>query len=105
MNSPLFPSRRAFLKTAGLGLAGWPLAGSVFCRPEVAAAQAVTTAPSVPKLLPLNRFPRMMQDWLIDRMDEWEGQGKMLRDAVTTKTAAEDYVKKVQGRIREAFGP
>jgi dienelactone hydrolase len=104
MFSPL-PSRRSFLKAAGLGLAGWPVASALLSRPAIAVAQTVSATPSAPPLPPLNRFPRMMQDWLIRRMDEWEGQGKMLRDAVTTKAAAEDYVKKAQERTREAFGP
>ncbi len=85
---------------------GWPLAGVLLSRPGSAAAQA-TTAPATTAaaLTPLNRFPRMMQDWLIERIHESETRGRTRREAVKTKADAEAYVKSVQERIRQSFGP
>jgi dienelactone hydrolase len=69
-----------------------------------AVAQTPSTPGSAP-LPPLNRFPRMMQDWLIDEVRAAEARGNAMRDAVKTRADAEMYVKSAQARIREAFGP
>jgi dienelactone hydrolase len=106
MSSSPHPSRRDFLQTAGLGLMAWPLAGALLSPPRHAVAQSVaagvSTAPPIP---PLNRFPRMMQDWLMERVRAAEARGNALRTAVKTKADAEAYVKSVQERIRQSFGP
>ena len=97
------PSRRSFLHASGLALAGLhTIAGS-----SVALAQSTTTSAkaATPSLPPLNRFPRMMQDWLVARVREAEASGQDLRAAVKTKDEAESYVKSVQARIRQSFGP
>lgn len=102
MTTSPHPSRRHFLRAAGLGLVGWPLAGAIFSRPAIAAAQTAASSATLP---PLNRFPRMMQDWLIDHVREAEARGNALRDAVKTRADAEAYVKSARERIRESFGP
>lgn len=53
----------------------------------------------------LNRFPRMMQDWLVDRVREAEAMGDARRAAVKTKADAEAYVRDVKARILKCFGP
>lgn len=102
--SPL-PSRRDFLQTAGLSILGWPLANALLATTHTAAAQAVAAPAAAPVLPPLNRFPRMMQDWLIDQVRAAEARGDALRAAVKTKTDAEAYLKSVRERIQQAFGP
>lgn len=105
MDSSPLPRRRDFLQTAGLGLMGWPLAQTFFGTTTSAAAQSAgstTTATAVP---PLNRFPRMMQNWLVDEVRAAEARGNARREALKTKADAEAYVKSVQQRIRECFGP
>lgn len=84
---------------------GWPLAVASLSGTSTAAAQKTPVPTTEPTLAPLNRFPRMMQDWLIDRVREAEARGNALRDAVKTRADAEAYVKSVQERIRQAFGP
>ncbi len=54
---------------------------------------------------PLNRFPRMMQEWLVDQVRAAEARGETRRAAVTSKTEAEAYVQSVRARIRDCFGP
>lgn len=54
---------------------------------------------------PLNRFPRMMQEWLVDQVRAAEARGDARREALKTKADAEAYVKSVQARIRASFGP
>jgi hypothetical protein len=64
MNTPASTHRRDFLQTVSLGALGgalFPLAqGSVASAEDVVVKkEAVTALPA------LNRFPRMMQDWLV----------------------------------------
>lgn len=56
-------------------------------------------------LAPLNRFPRMMQEWLVDQTRTAEARGEARRAALKTKEDAEAYVRSVRERIRESFGP
>lgn len=107
-SSPL--PRRTFLQTASLGAMGWPLAqaffgssGAVMAQPAApAAAAAMGGAAAMP---PLNRFPRMQQEWLVAQVRAAEERGNARRGALKTKADAEAYVKSVQERIRQAFGP
>lgn len=84
---------------------GWPLANAVLAGVGTAVAQAAATGTAAASFPALNRFPRMMQDWLIDEVRTAEARGNALRDAVKTKADAEANVKSVQARIRESFGP
>jgi dienelactone hydrolase len=102
--SPL-PRRRDFLQTAGLGLVGLPLMQSFFGSTGLAAAQTAAPATTAASLPQLNRFPRMMQEWLVAEVRAAEARGNARRDALKTKADAEAYVKSVQERIRECFGP
>ena len=104
MKSSPHPSRRHFLQTAGLTALGWPLASAVMSGANTAVAQTIAPGNAAPVLAPLNRFPRMMQEWLVDQVRAAEVRGNALRDAVKTKADAEAYVKSAQERIRESFG-
>ena len=102
--SPL-PRRRDFLQTAGLGLVGLPLMQSFFGSTGLATAQTAAPATTAAALPQLNRFPRMMQEWLVAEVRAAEARGNTRRDALKTKADAEAYVKSVQERIRKCFGP
>ncbi len=104
MDSSPLPRRRDFLQTTGLGLLGWPVMQSLFGHTSTALAQTAATAPTA-AVPPLNRFPRMMQDWLVTEVRAAEARGNARRDALKTKADAEAYVKSVQDRIRQCFGP
>lgn len=56
-------------------------------------------------LVPLNRFPRMMQEWLVDQVRAAEARGEARRAQVTSRSEAEAYVQSVRERIRDCFGP
>ncbi len=103
MITPQNSSRRDFLHTTGLAALSLPL-GSLCSAGRATAADAAATSLAA-KLPPLNRHPRMMQDWLIAQVRAAELRGKARRDALKTKEDAEAYVKSVQERIRESFGP
>jgi len=104
MDTPPLPRRREFLQTVGLGALGWPVMQSFFSGGVAAQAQTAgaTSAPPLPQL---NRFPRMMQDWLVSEVRAAESRGNARREALKTKADAEAYVKSTQERIRACFGP
>ena len=61
--------------------------------------------PSAAKLLPLNRFPRMVQEFFVDRVRQIERNSLAGKAALKTKADAEKYVQDVQAKIRQCFGP
>lgn len=104
MSSPLphhFLSRREILKLTGLGLAGFSLgdrcAGGAF-------AADVKAAPA-PALEPLNRFPRTVHEYFVERVREVERAADQRRAALRTKEDAEAYVRDVRAKIQQCFGP
>ncbi len=107
MDSSPLPRRRDFLQTTGLGLMSLPVFQSFFGSTSTAAAQTAASSTTSPaSAIPsLNRFPRMMQDWLVAEVRAAEQRGNARREALKTKADAEAYVKSAQERIRQCFGP
>ncbi|MGH7127039.1 MAG: hypothetical protein ACREIV_00625, partial [Planctomycetaceae bacterium] len=56
-------------------------------------------------MAPLNRFPRMVQEYFVEQVRAAERQGDERRNALRTKADAKGYVEDVRRRIRESFGP
>ena len=67
--------------------------------PEVAGQE------NKPPVEPLNRFPRMVHNWFVDRVREQEQQNLQKLDALKTRSDADAYVESVRVRIRTSFGP
>ena len=59
-------SRRRILQTLSIGGAGMALAGHL----PAYAMQAARAAAETPALLPLNRFPRMVQEFFVKREND-----------------------------------
>jgi dienelactone hydrolase len=93
---PLF-SRRQWLQWSGASALGLSLA------PHVLANLAQTTG--VNGLTPLNRFPRMVQEYFVERVRAIERASLAKKAALKTKADAEAYVRTVRTRIRDCFGP
>lgn len=53
---------------------------------------------------PFNRFPRMMQDWLVAQVRQASGRSIAAKARLTSKSEAEAYVLDVRARIAQAFG-
>ena len=53
---------------------------------------------------PLNRFPRMVQEFYVDRLGELSRQRNQRLARLKTKPDAEQYVRDVKDRIRKSFG-
>jgi cephalosporin-C deacetylase-like acetyl esterase/pimeloyl-ACP methyl ester carboxylesterase len=94
--SKLSVSRRDLFRAAALGGAGAllidGLVDQVFAADESARQ-------------PLNRFPRMVQEHFIDRVTPLLEASRAKKAALKTKADAEEYVRSVQERVRESFGP
>lgn len=92
-----YVTRRRFLRhsaTAGLGLAV-----SAGMLPFVAVGQTRETLP------PLNRFPRMVQEYFVRRMRVARSRRLERLAALKTEAQARAYVEDVRAKIRESFGP
>ena len=54
---------------------------------------------------PLNRFPRMVQEWFVERLREAERRRLAAFEAIGTEAEAEAHVRSVRERIAACFGP
>src|SRR5437879_4990915 len=94
-------SRRDLLKLAGLAAAGVSLERGISLSAFAAEAKPTTTA----DLLPLNHFPRMVQEFFVERLREVQRHGDERRAALRSKADAEEYVRDVRAKIQQCFGP
>jgi len=94
----LHPDRRAFAKTVTGTLSTlaltplWP--NSVVAQERAAASKA-----------DLNRFPRMMQEFLVDQVQAAQQHSIAAKQALRTRADAEAYVRTVREKIALSFGP
>ncbi len=97
--APLF-SRRQMLGISGLASLGITLGKEPF------SSLAQAAEPQSPaKLAPLNRFPRMVQEFFVNEVRRIESVSHATKTNLTTSTEAEAHVRSVRKRIRECFGP
>ncbi|MEW6304520.1 MAG: prolyl oligopeptidase family serine peptidase [Verrucomicrobiota bacterium] len=90
------------LRTTGLGLVGVTLADWLALN-EVQAASA--PAKPAPPLEPLNRFPRMVQEYFVQRVRDVEERGLVAKFSLKNRSDAEAYVRSVREKIQRSFGP
>lgn len=65
----------------------------------------VTAASSDDSLKPLNRFPRMVQEYFVRSVRRIEDRANERRADLKTKADAEAYVRNVREKIQQSFGP
>jgi dienelactone hydrolase/pimeloyl-ACP methyl ester carboxylesterase len=92
-------SRRSVLRTGLLHTAA--LTAAPLALPEPAHAQDG----AMPARLPLNRFPRMVQEYFIGQVRAAVEPGQRRMAAVRGRREAEAYVHDVKEKIRRCFGP
>jgi hypothetical protein len=80
-------SRREFLVAAALPAVALPFASGSASAQEPRPVAAPTKSPA---LAPLNRFPRMVQEWFVEQVRQSAERGNRLREALKTKADAED---------------
>ena len=89
-------SRRKVLQYSAAGFVGAAWAERLFAQQGGAGEKA---------LAPLNRFPRMMQEYLGAKVVEAEQKSISRIAALKSKEEAEAHVKATRARIAECFGP
>lgn len=62
-------------------------------------------APGAHPLVPLNRFPRMVQEHFVRRVRAGEEAGQIARAKLKTQADAEAYVAEVREKIQRCFAP
>jgi len=90
-----------------------PTAALFSCRFLVLAAACwlLSLSPSVEasassaSLAPLNRFPRMVQEYFVDQVRQVEERADERRDGLTSRRDARAYVRDVREKIQQSFGP
>ncbi len=87
--------RRAWLHSAGLNALAFGIPGTATAQPKKTAAA----------LEPLNRFPRVVQEFYVDRVRAAERIGFAEQLKLKTKADAEAYVRRVREKIARSFGP
>lgn len=97
----LFLNRREIFQIAGLGTFGWMAVAPT--RPAVALAEAENAGP--PTVPPLNRFPRMVQEYFTDQVRQVEQRSLARKNALQNQAEAEAYVAAVREKIQACFGP
>jgi len=95
--------RRDFLKMAGI--AGIGLTGAGIGPALAEKAQPLKELAQAAELQAYNRFPRMIQDYFLDRVAESLAKSRKRRASLKTKQDAEAYVKDVRAKIAQCFGP
>jgi len=71
----------------------------------VLTAGASAASSSRPPLTPLNRFPRMVQEYFVDQVRQVEQQADQRRAALKSREDARAYVRDIQEKIQRCFGP
>jgi cephalosporin-C deacetylase-like acetyl esterase len=103
MSALISHDRRGFLQGFGSAFLAYPLTQVAF--PGLSSAAEVVKTAGVTALEPLNRFPRMMQEWLVEQVRASGQRRDKALAALKTKADAEAYVKSVRERIMKCFGP
>jgi len=98
--SHLTVSRRQALARTALGALGLSVV-DLGLAPSLWAAEPPASAPREP----LNRFPRMVQEYFVSRVRAALEQGWERQKHLRTKAEAEAYVQSVREKIRASFGP
>ena len=99
-SGPASLSRRRILQALSIGGAGAGLGGQLPLDAMQAVPPAVTAGPAR-----LNRFPRMVQEFFVERENEIHRERLNRLAELSTRADAEAYVETVRRRIRESFGP
>lgn len=95
-------SRRAILRGISLSITGFALSPT---GQLIRAVEGATENDSSPPLTALNRFPRMMQEYFVERIREIEEQADKRRSALKTRADALGYVRDLRQKIQQSFGP
>ena len=98
-----FPKSGAMTRREALALTTAAAVGSRWPFGEPSDVQAQEAAAT--SLAPLNRFPRMVQEFFVQQVRQAERRGLERKAALKTQADAEAYVLEVQKKIRVCLRP
>lgn len=95
--------RRDFLKLCGLTGISFAGSGTI----AVYGSNTLSKLPNdnSPALVPFNRFPRMLQEYFVERVRQVEREIIKRQSLLQTKSDAEAYVREVREKLQRCFGP
>lgn len=95
------------LRHTGAGLVGAAIAPTAAGGATAPVEQrgAGASAPAADAAAPLNRAPRMVQEYFVARLRRIEASGAARRARIRTKADAEAYVRDVREKVQRCFGP
>src|SRR5688500_1589022 len=100
VNSMARYTRRQALTQTVLGAVGLTIRGGGWLS-SLGAAEP----PAAPTVSPLNRFPRMVHEYFVERVRAVSEDNLARQAKLRTKTEAQAYVRSVREKIRTVFGP
>jgi dienelactone hydrolase len=62
-------------------------------------------SPNSDSIKPLNRFPRMVQEYFVNSVRQVEHKANNRRQAIKTRASAQRYVSEIRAKIQNSFGP
>lgn len=100
-------NRRNFLKLAGLAGIGFSGAGILPTYANKIGSQPTFSLgiDDISPFVPLNRLPRMVQEYFVGRVRQIEQTANNQRSSLISKRDAENYVREVRAKIQQCFGP
>ncbi len=100
-------NRREFLKLTSLTGIGFAGAGILpaYGNKRVSHPDLDLEPGNTSPLVPLNRFPRMVHEYFVERVRQVEQTANNQRSALRTRSDAENYVLEVRAKIQRCFGP
>ncbi|MBC7759947.1 MAG: acetylxylan esterase, partial [Phormidesmis sp. FL-bin-119] len=98
-------NRRDFIKLAGMAGIGLTGANIIPAYAEQVDIQSLRAVEQTSSLSPLNRFPRMVQEYFLGRFREIEQVSEERRSRLQSRKDAEAYVRDIQEKIQKCFGP
>lgn len=93
-------NRREFLISTALPFVAFPSISSLAQQSSTPGQPAVPP----PTFRPMNRFPRMVQEWFVEQVRQSKGRGQQRRKSLQNKADAEQYIQSVRERIQQCFG-
>src|SRR6185369_12079963 len=91
-------TRRRLFEAVGTGVLGASL-------PELAVGAQSTKPAGGQVVEPLNRFPRMVQEYFVEQVRQAEKKSTGALAALKTKAEAEAHIRLVREKIHRCFGP
>jgi len=100
-------NRRDFLRISSL--AGLSFSGAGLFADYKSGVESRLALPSeqneTDQMVTLNRLPRMVQEYFVERIREVERTSDNKRSALHSRRDAENYIREVRGKIQQCLGP